>query len=79
MKVKEWKYNDMMNKVTGFGDIWMNLDVEREESFGTPVIDANGFVTFTCRCEIVKETEKAIQVNFADSWKEWLPKSCVVM
>lgn len=79
MKVKKWKYNDMMNKVTRFGDMWMYIDVERDSvNFDTPkVID--GFVTITCKCKVIKETEKAVYVELGDSWKEWFPKSTIMM
>lgn len=80
MKVKEWKYDDMMKKVSSYGDLWMNIDVERDhEKFDTPAVDENGYITFTCKTEIVKETEKAIRVSFAQgAWTEWFPKSAVI-
>lgn len=78
MKVKEWKYNDMMKKVTAYGSIWEQLDVERNDDELRMVKVENGFVTFTCRTEIEKETEKAVYVSFAQgAWHEWMPKSVI--
>lgn len=79
MRIKEWKYNEIMSKVTGYGDLWENMEVERDSAnFDTPKV-TDGFVKFTCRCEILKETEKAVFVEIANCWKEWLPKSAVIM
>lgn len=79
MKVKEWKYNELMKKVTFYGDMWMNMDVERDsENFDLPKVE-DGYIKFTCRCEVIKETEKAVFVEIANCWKEWMPKSAVVM
>lgn len=78
MKVKEWKYNDMMNKVCNYGDLWSRLDVKRTDDELNMVAVENGYVTFTCRTEIEKETEKAVYVNFdCGAWHEWLPKSVI--
>lgn len=77
MRVKEWKYDEIMTKVCGYGDLWMSLDVERDaDNFDTPKV-VDGYVTFTCRVEIIKETEKAVYVNLGDSWKTWIPKSAI--
>ena len=77
MKVKEWFYNKMMSKVSNYGDLWMNLDVERDREAQDTVKVVDGYVTFTCRAEILKETEKAVQVRLGDSWTEWMPKSVI--
>lgn len=77
MKVKEWKYREIMDKVLGYGDLWMNLDVKRtDDVLNTPEV-VDGFVTFTCRTEILKETEKAVYVELGNSWKTWIPKSAI--
>ena len=78
MKIKEWKYDEMMSKVTRYGDLWMNIDTERDEAnHGMVKVDENGYVTLTCRVEVIRETEKAVYVELGNSWKEWLPKSCI--
>lgn len=77
MRVKEWKYDEIMSKVVGYGDLWMDLDVERDpENFDTPKV-VDGYVTFTCKVEILKETEKAVYVELGSSWKTWIPKSAI--
>lgn len=77
MRVKEWKYNQIMSEACKYGDIWQNLDVERDpDFFDTPKL-TDGFVKFTCRVEVIKETEKALYVNLGDSFKTWIPKSAI--
>lgn len=79
MKIKEWKYNDMMKKACQYGDKWMEFNYfERDhEAFDTvKVID--GYVNYNGPFEVIKETAKAIQVSFNDAWTEWLPKSTVI-
>lgn len=77
MRVKAWFYNKMMEKVSRYGDMWMNLDVDRNDTETRDVKVEDGFVHFTCKCEVLKETEKALQVRFGDSWTEWIPKSVI--
>lgn len=77
MRVKEWKYNQIMNEVFKYGDLWENLDVERTGDFLNMVKVTDGFVKFTCRVEVLKETEKAVYVNLGDSFKTWIPKSAI--
>lgn len=76
LKIKEWKADDMMHKVCGYGDKWMEFNEVRSED-RTPQVDKEGYITFMNRFEIVKETAKAIFVEFDNGWKEWLPKSAV--
>lgn len=79
LKIKEWKYDDMMSKVTRYGDRWMDITVERDaDNFDTPKVE-DGFITFTGRVEVERETEKALKLRLADSWSEWFPKSAIVM
>lgn len=78
MRVKEWFSDKMMSEVTRYGDMWMNLDQARDpENHDMVKVDEEGFVTFTCRCEILKETEKALQIRLGDSWTQWFPKSVI--
>lgn len=81
LKIKEWKYDDMMSKVTRYGDKWMEINSwEREEEFGTVIVDEDKNVHYTGRYEVVKETAKAFQISFEfGAWTEWFPKSAVVM
>lgn len=79
LKIKEWKYDDMMSKVTRFGDKWMDLDFVRTDDELKMVAANDGFVTFTGRVEVEKETEKAMKIRLADSWSEWFPKSAIVI
>lgn len=81
MKIKAWKYNDMMNKVCKYGDLWMDMDsFKRNDDIASEVIvDENGYVTFIGKIEIEKETAKAFKVRFDGVWSEWMPKSAVVM
>ena len=77
MKVKAWKFNEIMDKVLNYGDLWMNLDVKRtDDELRTPEV-VDGYVTFTCRVEVIRETEKAVYVVLGDSWKTWIPKSAI--
>jgi len=80
LKIKEWKYNEMMKKVCSYGDKWEDINNwERDaDNFDTvKVID--GFVNYSGRYEVLKETEKAVQINFNLSWTEWFPKSTIIM
>lgn len=77
MKVKEWKYNQIMEEICKYGDLWMNIDVERTGDEINMVKVTEGFVKFTCRVEILKETEKAVFVDLANSFKTWIPKSAI--
>lgn len=78
MKIKEWKFNDMMNRVTRFGDLWMDIITERDaDNYDVVKVDESGYVTLTCSVEVLRETEKAVYVELGRSWKEWLPKSCI--
>lgn len=77
MKIKEWKYDDMMKKITCYGDRWQAIDVKRSSELGTAVVE-DGYVTIENRIEVIKETAKAVQVKIADTWTEWFPKSAIV-
>lgn len=75
MKLKRWKYDEIMDSVKHYGDLWMNLDVERNED-GT-IKDDDDYIRFTCRVTTLKETEKALYIELGDSWKTWVPKSAI--
>ena len=77
MKVKEWKYRQIMDEVMKYGDLWMALDVERNNDELNMVKVEDGFVKFTCKVETLRETEKAVYVNLGDSFKTWIPKSAI--
>lgn len=77
MRVKEWKYNQIMEEATKYGNLWMALDVERNNDELRMVKVVDGFVKFTCRVEIIRETEKAVNVCLGDSFKTWIPKSAI--
>ena len=77
MKVKEWKYDQIMEQVTRYGDLWMNLDVKRNDNILRNPLVENGYVEFTCRVDVLKETEKAVYVNLGNSFKTWIPKSAI--
>ena len=76
MKIKEWKYNEIMDRVLSYGDLWMSIDVKRSGEFNMAEV-VDGYVTLECRFEVLKETEKAVYANIADSWKTWIPKSAL--
>ncbi len=80
LKIKEWKYDEMMHKVCRYGDKWMEFDSwERDENnFDTVIVDSFGYVHYYGRYEIEKETEKAMKINFnCGSWHEWIPKHAI--
>lgn len=78
MKIKEWKYDEMMSKVAQYGTKWQGFDhFRRTDDEATQILRENGFVTYEGRFEILRETEKAVQISFNGEWTEWMPKSAV--
>ena len=76
MKMKKWFYEKMMSEVIKYGDMWEYIETVRNPKENNIVaVDKNGFMQFICKCEILKETEKAYQIRFADVWTNWVPKS----
>lgn len=76
MRVKEWKYDQIMKDVCRYGDLWMYLDVKRSGELDEPEVK-DGYVEFTCRATILRETAKAVFVELGDKWKTWIPKSAI--
>ena len=78
MKMKNWFYEKMISDVIKYGDMWEYIETVRDpEKNDTVVVDENGFMECTCKCEILKETEKGYQIRFADVWTNWVPKSVI--
>ena len=78
MKMKKWFYEKMMSNVIKYGDMWEYIETVRNPKENNIVaVDENGFIQFICKCEILKETEKAYQIRFADVWTNWVPKSVI--
>lgn len=81
MIVKSWKWIDMENKMSNYGDILSsvsNVTVEyTQNEKGEPVPEETVDIS-SVRVEIVKETERAVLLSVADTWKEWFPKSAIV-
>ena len=60
MKMKKWFYEKMMSEVIKYGDMWEYIETVRNQKENNIVaVDENGFMQFICKCEILKETEKA--------------------
>ena len=76
MKMKRWFFDKMMSEVLKYGDMWDNLTVERTDGEIHEIKeDEDGYVNFLCKIEVLKESEKAYQIRFADVWTNWVPKS----
>ena len=79
LKIKEWKYTDMTQKMSKFGDMVMNLNPERtDDEIRMVKVDEDGYVHEKSRYEVIKETEKAVQIRIDDMWTEWFPKTAVI-
>lgn len=76
IKMKEWFYDKMMSEVCKYGDIWQYIEEIRDEN-DLVATDVDGYVTITSPFEILKETEKAMYINFSNTWKAWCPKSVI--
>ena len=54
MKMKNWFYEKMMSEVIKYDDMWEYIETVRDpEKNDTVVVDENGFMEFTCKCEIL--------------------------
>lgn len=80
LKVKEWVI-DKAQDVAGGYDIWIDYARRRDDITKLPVVE-DGYV-YVKVLDVLKETEKAIQVHLAsgevvgsmNGWKMWIPKS----
>lgn len=76
LKVKEWKALQIIHESNRYdGKYW--LEVKRTDDIASTYLVEDGCITFTGNIEVLKETEKAINVNI-DGWKTWIPKSVIV-
>lgn len=76
-RVKEWKVREITHDMSRYGD---RFEVSVEGShWGESIYnltDSEGFLKVDNIFEIVKETEKAFNINI-DGFKCWVPKSAI--
>lgn len=81
MIVKRWKYNDMENKMSRYGDMlsyMAGVVAEFHINENGRLVEDETVDMKAVKVEIIKETEKAVQLRVADVWSEWFPKSAIV-
>lgn len=77
MRIKSWKVGQIMTDMSKYGDRY-DVDVEGQE-WGVnykDCEDAEGYVNVLNVREVLKETEKAMQLDI-DGFKTWVPKSAI--
>lgn len=77
-RIKTWKIREIMRDMSKYGDAFI-VDIEGH-TFGTHFIEAadkDDYVKVKNIYEIIKETEKAVNVSI-DGFKTWIPKSAII-
>lgn len=77
-KIKTWKVSEIISAMSKYGD---RYDVTvKGHTYGEHIFkcaDENDFVIVTNIMEIIKETEKAVNISI-DGFKTWVPKSAII-
>lgn len=77
-KIKTWKVGQIMHDMSKFGDkYWVDIEGSSFGTFYADLADEEDMVTVTNIHEVIKETEKAVNVDI-DGFKTWIPKSAIV-
>ena len=77
MRIKTWKVGQIMTDMSKYGDRY-DVDVEGQ-TWGVnykDCEDSEGYVNVLNVREVLKETEKAMQLDI-DGFKTWVPKSAI--
>lgn len=77
MKIKAWKVGQIMSDMSRYGDAY-TVECKGHE-FGTyykDCADENGYIEVLNVYEVIKESEKAMQLNIG-GFKCWVPKSAI--
>ena len=78
-KIKEWKYDEISTSMIKY-HMEDNLNEERTgDEINQILVDSEKYVHLNCRVEVLKETEKAVQIRIADVFSAWCPKSAIVL